>query len=251
MHTCIKFQFFFFFFICTYLVFRDSLDSPPEEGSQKSSLILSLPRFPILSRPSLPKGWAEKSYSFWNLAVSAFVLFSCLLTSVVLQDAEYRHSVGWGKRNLRFLNLTSCRQSNKLWKIVAVSLNVRANKWSCNRVTLSSSCNMSNITFCKISDAWSCRTGNLEYEILYGAQIWNKSPVTPLLFLPCCSASGTSPFYAALKGGKEITEVFWFWFCYSSHTVCDGGLCTELFPFETVGGDYVMQGLAPRNVEWF
>ncbi|KAF4788623.1 tyrosine-protein phosphatase non-receptor type 21 isoform X5 [Turdus rufiventris] len=37
----------------------DSLDSPPEEGSQKSSLILSLPRFPILSRPSLPKGQSQ------------------------------------------------------------------------------------------------------------------------------------------------------------------------------------------------
>lgn len=53
-----------FSFICTYLVFRDSLDSPSEESSQKSSLIPSLPRFPILSRPSLPKGWAEKTSFF-------------------------------------------------------------------------------------------------------------------------------------------------------------------------------------------
>ncbi|XP_015282155.1 PREDICTED: tyrosine-protein phosphatase non-receptor type 21 isoform X2 [Gekko japonicus] len=37
----------------------DSPDSPPEEGSQKSFLILSFPRFPILSRPSLPKGQTQ------------------------------------------------------------------------------------------------------------------------------------------------------------------------------------------------
>ncbi|XP_054826850.1 tyrosine-protein phosphatase non-receptor type 21 isoform X2 [Eublepharis macularius] len=37
----------------------DNLDSPPEEGSQKSFLILSFPRFPILSRPSLPKGQTQ------------------------------------------------------------------------------------------------------------------------------------------------------------------------------------------------
>ncbi|XP_032997437.1 tyrosine-protein phosphatase non-receptor type 21 isoform X2 [Lacerta agilis] len=37
----------------------DSPDSPPEEGSQKSFLILSFPRFPILSRPSLLKGQAQ------------------------------------------------------------------------------------------------------------------------------------------------------------------------------------------------
>ncbi|XP_048341295.1 tyrosine-protein phosphatase non-receptor type 21 isoform X1 [Sphaerodactylus townsendi] len=37
----------------------DSPDSPPVEGSQKSFLILSFPRFPILSRPSLPKGQTQ------------------------------------------------------------------------------------------------------------------------------------------------------------------------------------------------
>ncbi|XP_039189387.1 tyrosine-protein phosphatase non-receptor type 21 isoform X4 [Crotalus tigris] len=37
----------------------DSPDSSPEEGSQKSFLILAFPRFPILSRPSLPKGQAQ------------------------------------------------------------------------------------------------------------------------------------------------------------------------------------------------
>lgn len=75
----IKFRFFFFSFICTYLVFRDSLDSPPEEGSQKSSLILSLPRFPILSRPSLPKGWAEKSSFFLKYGSSCIciILLPC------------------------------------------------------------------------------------------------------------------------------------------------------------------------------
>ncbi|XP_034625293.1 tyrosine-protein phosphatase non-receptor type 21 isoform X1 [Trachemys scripta elegans] len=37
----------------------DSPDSPPVEGSQKPFLILSFPRFPILSRPSLPKGQTQ------------------------------------------------------------------------------------------------------------------------------------------------------------------------------------------------
>ncbi|XP_019407926.1 PREDICTED: tyrosine-protein phosphatase non-receptor type 21 isoform X1 [Crocodylus porosus] len=37
----------------------DSPDSPPVEGSQKSFHILSFPRFPILSRPTLPKGQTQ------------------------------------------------------------------------------------------------------------------------------------------------------------------------------------------------
>lgn len=119
-----------------------------------------------------PKGELKNHLSLWNLAVPAFVLFCCLLTSVLLQDAEYRCSVRWGKRSLRFLNCTPWKQSNKLWKFITISLNVRTYKCSCSIVVLSTSYNICNIIFCKQFCVWSCKTGNLQYEILHGVQIW-------------------------------------------------------------------------------
>lgn len=56
---------------------------------------------------------------------------------------------------------------------------------------------------------------------------------------------------AEIRNNSEINEIFWSWFCDSAHTVCSGGLCTELFPSAAVAEDYLTQGLAPRNLKWF
>lgn len=86
-------------FVCMYLVFRDSPDSPPEEGSQKSFLILSFPRFPILSRPSVPKGWARKNYFFpsWVLCmhyICAAPMFTCGGGSFTMMQHNYLFARG-------------------------------------------------------------------------------------------------------------------------------------------------------------
>lgn len=48
-------------------LFREDCDPLPSVVSQKSLLTLSFPRFPMLSRPSLPsnKGWATLSATTW------------------------------------------------------------------------------------------------------------------------------------------------------------------------------------------
>lgn len=50
-------------------LFREECDPLPSEGSQKSLLTLSFPRFPMLSRPSLPsnKGWATLSATAYSM----------------------------------------------------------------------------------------------------------------------------------------------------------------------------------------
>lgn len=169
----IKFRFFFFPLSVRTL----SLETPWTLHLRRA--LRNLPSFfPFHAFQSFlvlhfPKGELKNHLSFWNMVVPAFVLFCCLVTSVLLQDAEYRCSVGWGKRRLRFLKLTFWRQSNKLWKFITISLNVRTYKCSCSIAALSSSCTICNVTFCKQFYVWSCRTGNLQYEILYGVQIWN------------------------------------------------------------------------------
>lgn len=71
----------FFVLSCMYLLltstllssslFREECDPLPSEGSQKSLLTLSFPRFPMLSRPSLPsnKGWATLSATTYNIPI--------------------------------------------------------------------------------------------------------------------------------------------------------------------------------------
>lgn len=128
--------FFFSLSVCTF-VFRDSLDSPPEEGSQKSSLILSLPRFPILSRPSLPKGWAEKS--FLSEICRFLHLFSAIFFDLCLAAGCI---TGWGKRSLRFLNSPSWRHYKNYEKLLTLA---KLEHKNCTVVMLFSSSNVANI----------------------------------------------------------------------------------------------------------